>query len=102
MIQGHVVGLQARVGVTFHLSNRPDLEIEFAVDTGFEGALTLPADAVAALGLPFHGQVAAHLADNSSARVDVHQAVIVWDGRAIAVAVLAMGRRPLLGTALLD
>jgi predicted aspartyl protease len=29
------------------------MEIEFVVDTGFEGALSLPIDAITALGLPF-------------------------------------------------
>ena len=51
MISGHVKGLQARVGVTLHLPDQSGLEIEFVVDTGFEGALTLPPTAVAALGL---------------------------------------------------
>jgi len=53
MISCHVKGLQAHVGVTLRLPNQSGLEIEFVVDTGFEGALTLPPTAVAALGLPF-------------------------------------------------
>jgi len=40
MIQETVVGLQILVGVVFRLPNRPDIEIEFVVDTGFEGALS--------------------------------------------------------------
>jgi clan AA aspartic protease len=102
MIRGHVVGLQAQVEVIFQLPHQPNLRIRFVVDTGFAGALTLSVAAVAALGLRFHGQVATSLADDSSAKVDVYEADIVWDGRAMTVAVLAMGRRPLLGTALLD
>lgn len=53
------------------------------------------------LELPWVGYLDAKLADDSDARGDVHQTTIVWDGRDIAVAVLAMGQRPLLGTALL-
>lgn len=68
----------------------------------FEGALTLPAAAVSALGLPYLIDIAANLADDSSSQVAVHQATILWDGREVDVAVLAMGKRPLLGTALLD
>jgi clan AA aspartic protease len=102
LIHGNVAGLQARVGVVFRLRNQPDLTIEFVVDTGFEGALTLPHRAVAALGLPFLEVRFANLADDSHAQVDIHQATIVWDGQEVDVAVLAMGTRPLLGTALLD
>ena len=51
MIQGRMIGHQAEIGVTLRQPNRPDMEIEFVVDTGFEGALTLPPSAVAALGL---------------------------------------------------
>jgi clan AA aspartic protease len=102
VIQGTVVGLQVLVGVVFRLSNQPNLRIEFVLDTGFEGALTLPPDAVAALGLFPLGQTDAHLADDSYTQIAVHEATIVWDGREVDVAVLAMGNRPLLGTALLD
>ena len=101
MIVGRMVGLQACVDVTFRLLNRPDLVIEFVVDTGFEGALTLPKAAVAALGLPFHQDIDANLADDSNVSTDVHRATIVWEGLLLNVAVLAMGKRPLLGTALL-
>jgi clan AA aspartic protease len=102
VIQGTVVGLQLLVGVVFRLPHQPDLRIEFVVDTGFEGALTLPPAAVAALGLSSLGQADANLADDSYTKLAVHQATVVWDGREVGVAVLAMGRRPLVGTALLD
>ena len=71
------------------------------MDTGFEGALTLPAQAVAALGLPFFQEMDANLANDMSFRTDVPVATIVLDGQDVDVLVLAMGRRPLLGTALL-
>lgn len=101
MIQGRMNGFQAEIGVTVRLQNRPDIEIEFVIDTGFEGALTLPPAAVAALGLPFFQEMDANLANDISVRTDVHVATIVIDGVEIDVLVLAMGRRPLLGTALL-
>jgi len=102
MISGTVVGLQMQVEVIFRLPNQPNLKLEFIVDTGFEGALTLPPGAITALGLPLLGDLDAHLADDSPTRVDVHEATILWDGHEVTVAVLARGRRPLLGTALLD
>lgn len=101
MIHGHVTGLQALTNVIFRLPNQPDVEIEFVVDTGFEGALTLPPAAVSALGLPFFQEMDANLANDVSIRTDVHIATIVLDGQERDVLVLAMGRRPLFGTALL-
>jgi clan AA aspartic protease len=102
VIAGRVIGLQARLELVLRLPSQPDLTLEFVVDTGFEGALTLPTATVSALGLPYLIDVAAHLADDSRSKVAVHQATVLWDGQEIDVAVLAMGKRPLLGTALLD
>ena len=80
---------------------QPDLQIECVIDTGFEGALTLPHAAVAALDLPYLTELAANLADDSDIHVDVHVATILWNGREREIAVLALGQRPLVGTALL-
>src|SRR5207244_4415822 len=91
MTIGTVVGLQAIVDVTFRLPNQQaDVAIGCVVDTGFEGALALPPDAVTALGLPFYQEIFANLADNSSVKTDVHAATIIWNGAEIVVAVLAM------------
>jgi predicted aspartyl protease len=42
------------------------------------------------------------LADNSEVLLSLHEATVFWDGVEREVLVLATGRRPLLGTALLD
>ena len=78
------------------------LSIEFTIDTGFDGFLVLPAAAVTALGLPFLYRLDANLADDRRKSVPVHGATIVWDGQERDVQILAMGRRSLLGTMLLD
>jgi clan AA aspartic protease len=101
-VTGRVVGLQPRLGVTLVRDPGPNLEIEFVVDTGFEGTLTLPIAAVNALALPFYQSIPAHLADGSTCWAPVHVATILWDGAPVEVAVLAMGNRPLPGTLLLD
>jgi predicted aspartyl protease len=44
----------------------------------------------------------ANLADNSEVLLPVHAASVLWDGEARDILVIATGRRPLLGTALLD
>lgn len=102
MIHGTVVGLQARINVILRLPDRSDVEIECVVDTGFEGALTLPPDIVAALKLPYVTRISANLADDSNVMTRLHLATIIWHGVEREVIVLAMGRRPLMGTALIE
>jgi len=101
MITGQVIGHEAQVGVVLRRLDQPDIEIVFVIDTGFEGALALPTAAVEALDLPFRTNLTANLADDSNVQTKVHRADIVWHGVEMQVAVLSMGRRPLLGTALL-
>lgn len=102
MIHGSVVGLQARIGVLLCAPEGSEIEIECVVDTGFEGFLTLPPSVVADLDLPYLININANLANNSSVETDVHLATIIWNGMERNVAVLAMGLRPLVGTALLE
>jgi clan AA aspartic protease len=104
VIHGSVVGLQARINVIFSLldGERSNFEIECVVDTGFEGFLTLPSSIIADLGLPYLIKINANLANNTNVETDVYLATIVWNGVQRDVAVLEMGRRPLIGTALLE
>ena len=62
----------------------------------------MPPSIIADLGLPYLININANLANYSSVETDVHLATIVWNGVERNVAVLAMGRRPLIGTALLE
>jgi clan AA aspartic protease len=101
VISGTVVGLQARMNVIFYSSRHTSVEIECVIDTGFEGFLTLPVNVVEDLELPYLAPMGANLADNSQIVTSVHQAIILWNEVQRVVPVLAMGRRPLLGTALL-
>ncbi len=102
MTAGLGTGLEATLSVAIRLPDHRELLIDFVVDTGFAGALTLPSEAVAAIGLPFLQEIVANLADDSEVRVDVHWATIIIDGHETDVQLLAMGKRPLLGTALLS
>lgn len=83
------------------MPGRSDTEIECVVDTGFEGALTLPSALITELGLPYLTEINANLTDNTDVVANVYRATLLWRGVERNVAVLAMGRRPLLGTALL-
>lgn len=102
MMTGNVRARHVLVPITFRLSTLPDITLEFVVDTGFTGILTLPPDTVVAMGLPFLHRIPAQLADGSFVEVSIHSATILWQGIAMEVTVLATGERPLLGTALLD
>ncbi|MCC5635272.1 clan AA aspartic protease [Nostoc sp. CHAB 5844] len=102
VIHGSVVGLQARINVILCLSLSSNIEIECVVDTGFEGYLTLPSAVITELGLPYLARIDANLANNSNVDVNVHLVTILWNGIERDVAVLAMGSRPLIGTALLE
>jgi clan AA aspartic protease len=101
-MNSQVTSRQALLDVTFRLLGRPDLAIEFVIDTGFAGHLTLPAMAVQALQLPSRSEITATLADDSVISVNVYTARIVWNAVERTVDVLATGARPLLGTLLLD
>ncbi len=102
MISGLVTDRHATVALTFLLPNGSSIAIEFVIDTGFTGELCLPPEAVSLMGSPFRYDTSANLADNSEVLLSVHEAIILWDGEEREVLITAAGRRPLLGTALLD
>jgi clan AA aspartic protease len=98
---GTVRRLHALLNVAFVRSDEPPVRIEFVVDTGFTGHLTLPEEAVDLLGLSFETSVVATLADDSDVEIPAYKADILWGEGVRRVRVLATGDRPLLGTALL-
>lgn len=102
MISGIVSDRHATVTLTFILPNGSTLPIEFVIDTGFTGDLCLPPEAVSLLRFPFIYDLPANLADNSDVLLPVHEAVVIWNGAEREVHVIATGRRPLLGTGILE
>jgi len=102
MMQGVTFRRQATLPVTLRLPDQPEFSLEFVIDTGFTESLTLPPAAVAALNLPFLYNRSVSLADDSVIAIPVHVVTVLWNGLERQVSVLATGRRPLLGTSLLD
>ncbi|MBE9185491.1 clan AA aspartic protease [Microcoleus sp. LEGE 07076] len=102
MISGIVTDRHAIAIVDISPPKWLDFPIEFVIDTGFTDYLCLPPEAVTLLGLPFLYDLPVNLADNSEVLVAVHEAIILWDGEEREVRIFATGRRPLIGTALLD
>jgi clan AA aspartic protease len=102
VISGIVTSRQATVILTFLLSNGSRVPIEFVIDKGFTGELCLPLEAVSLMGLTFRHDTFANLADNTEVSLPLHEATVLWDSVERDVLIVATGRRPLLGTALLD
>jgi clan AA aspartic protease len=102
MISGKIVDGRVVLPVNFCLTEIADLTIEFVVDTGFNGYLTLPPQAIAVMNLPLESTLVATLADGSESEMPIHLAKIRWDDLEEVVTVLATGTKPLLGTALLQ
>jgi clan AA aspartic protease len=102
VINGIVIGRQPQVKVIVRISGFPDLEINCVINTGFEGALALPAAAISKLQLPYVMSINTNLANNEDFVTPVHRATVVWDGVELEVPVLAMGIRPQIGTLLMN
>jgi clan AA aspartic protease len=102
MITGKFVDKKIVLPVKFLLSSDTILSVDFVVDTGFNGYLTLPVGAVGAMNLPLFSTTITILADGTRAEIPTHVATIDWHDRELLVPVLAMGTKPLLGIGLLD
>lgn len=101
MITGTVLQRWPTVIITVSSPTGLQSDIEALVDTGFTGYLTLPISTVTALGLPFRSYYTAGLADGSSVRLSLYEAIVLWHGAQRSAFVLATGRQPLLGMSLI-
>ena len=98
---GKVKEGQATLEVVLQLAGKPNLALEFVVDTGFEGELALSQKAVELLGLSRIRTKRLALENGDEVEIGVHSVTILWDEYARDVEVEARGVRPLLGTGLL-
>jgi clan AA aspartic protease len=78
-----------------------ELDLEALIDTGYTASMTLPATALATLGLIRHSVGGAVLADGSVRQFDVYAAEVKWDGAWRPVLVPALGDEVLVGMRLL-
>ena len=77
-------------------------DVEFVIDTGFTGYITLPSAACVALQLPFQGYQPSSLADTTQRMLDIYRLTVLWDGEERQIDVLAIDSAPLIGMSLLD
>jgi clan AA aspartic protease len=92
---------EALVRVTVRGPGGQEQEIEAVIDTGFDGALTLPLAHIVSLGLPWRRRGRALLADGSESLFDIYEATVVWDSMTRRIAVDAADTDPLIGMSLL-
>ncbi len=102
MMTGFIYFGHALIEIDFLRHNGGIIPIEFVIDTGFTWYVTLPPSDIAALGLPYKGEISVDLADESSAKAGIYTDALLWHGQARRVPVLSVGDRPLLGLALLN
>jgi clan AA aspartic protease len=76
--------------------------VEAFIDTGFDGALTLPPDVISRLGLTIAGDATITLADGSIVQHNVFSASVLWDSQSRRVFVTEVESEPLIGTKLLS
>ena len=103
MIEGVVSSAyEAVIPLSLHGSAGRTREIEAAVDTGYNGFLTLPHALVAELGLAHRGRGRATLADGSEVLLEVYEVAILWNGVLRNARAAAADSIPLVGMRMLD
>lgn len=75
--------------------------ITAAIDTGFDGFLTLPFKLIATFKFAWHHQTFVELGDGSVIPSDVYRGTVAWDGRQRPILIDSAETDPLLGMALL-
>ena len=79
-----------------------EAEVEFVLDTGFTGVLTMLPSVCEALGLHYVRPQPASLAEGSSVILEAYQAALLWNRDEYDVEILAMDGTPLIGMTLLE
>lgn len=75
--------------------------IDLKIDIAFTDFISLPVAMIRILGLPLGAFEYVQIADGSFARVPFHTGVVIWDGRPRTVDFHALGKKRLIGMAML-
>ncbi len=81
--------------------NGQEVEAEAVIDTGYNGAFSLPPEIIASLGLPARGTRFVTLGDGTTVSLDIYRATVVWDGLPRPLYVMATEDVSLIGMSLL-
>ncbi len=101
MIVGVVGNREAQVEIEILDSSRRVQRVSAAVDTGYNGHLTLPETTIAALNLTLAGKRRAWPAGGSEVELGMYPATVLWHGRHREILASLTNGGPLLGMALL-
>ena len=101
MILGHVRDNLPRLMVTLQGHEGP-VNIEFIVDTAFEGDLALPLSVLNRIQTTFDGDRRVRLADGTFRRRPHFEVSIEWEGEERLAEVVLMENEPLLGVELME
>ena len=99
--QDNSTGLEARISVEIVGANQIFRTLESVVDTGFEGAFTLPEWVARELGLHSTGTRPLTLASGQTIQTDTCVARLLWHGLPVDARAYVMGNKPMIGTTLL-
>lgn len=102
MIQGTIRDHRAVVSLRILGQDNSEAVVDFRIDTGFTGTMTLPPVACQRLNLRFRRTQAVRLAGEQQAQFDVYRGVLLWNGRERNLEILAAAGPPLLGMAALE
>ena len=103
MIRGTVnANLEATLPLNMYGPQGQEREIRAIIDTGYNGALTLPMAVVRTLSLAQLASRGVTLGDQSRKVLDVYSAEVLWDGQRRKIRVLCVEGDPLVGTVLLN
>ena len=81
--------------------NGQQVEVEAVLDTGYNGAVSLPPEVIAALRLLPRGTRLETLGDGTTVSLDIYRATVVWDGLPRPLYVMATEGVSLIGMSLL-
>jgi clan AA aspartic protease len=101
VIVGYVRDFFPRVVLSLPGHNGP-VPIEFIVDTGFDGDLSLPAVLIGQVNASLSTTRVIRLADGSIQRRPYYEIRLDWDGEERLTEITALENSPLLGALLLD
>ena len=98
MIKGSVNSLlEAVIRLTVRGPQGKRKRITAVIDTGYNGALTLPPDVIASLGLPWVQSGTVTLGDGSECNCDIYAGAVVWDRHPVYVLIEEADATPLVG-----
>ena len=100
MTVGHVRDNFPRVSLTLPGRSKPIL-VEFLIDTGFEGELSLPQLVADQVEAEFFANRPVRLGDGSLRQRPAYKFVLEWDEEARLTEILILENTPLLGVELL-